>query len=544
MKQHKHIKSIRLLIGLVLLIGLNQTTSAQLAGNLWGQITIGDPTTLINGDLINKPTGELFLGAHSPRGLQTNMLSITGNYVGENGSRIYVSVTDNSNLPNTRGYIDIVGTATNTDGATLIVLDYFNASLGWDGSCIDLIRANRVDSDVETFRMNAMTLNSRIAVLRYRTYDNSVIWYLAQKLIMSWRTDAQSTCLNEPLEPLSVLTAPGDYNYQWYRCNADGSNLVNLGVANGAQTAHFTPPSNRVGTSYYRCIVTSIQCDFNTDTTDVSGAITIGSPIRIITQPISQIVSNDGSITNVTLSIVADGEGLTYQWYRNGVAIASETNADLNINLTDGNIYEYYVEVMNACDGSVRSETAMVGYCLPILAQKRNHTLVVNNNPISLIEGGNGGYEFVYYAWYRNNELFKSEAGGEPGSFNKGGYYYTGGSNLNPNDAYYVIMRDVNNREYQTCVYYPIINISANVIAYPIPLTSSSSYIATVDAEVSDEATLDGATIDVYDTAGKFLGRTRVTGRYTQVSLPSIPGVYVLVFKSSEIDKEIKIIVE
>ena len=544
MKQHKHIKSIRLLIGLVLLIGLNQPISAQLAGNLWGQMTIGDPTTLINGNLIIKPTGELFLGAHSPRGSQTNMLSITGNYVGENGSRIYISVTNNSNLPNTRGYIDIVGTATKTNGATLIVLDYFNASHGWDGSCIDLIRANRTGSDEETFRMDAMTLNGRIALLRHRSYDNSVIWYLAQKLIMSQRTDAQSTCLNEPFEPLSVLTAPGNYIYQWYRCNADGSNLVNLGSANGAQTAHFTPPSNRAGTSYYRCIVTSLQCDFNTDTTAVSGAIAIGSPIHIIAQPISQIVSNDGSITNVTLNVVATGEGLTYQWYRNGVAIVGETNTDLSINLSDGNVYEYYVEVMNACDGAVRSETATVGYCLPILAQKRNHTLVVNNNPAPLIEGGNGGYEFVYYTWYRNNELFKSEAGGEPGSYNTGGYYYTGGGNLNPNDAYYVIMRDINNRKYQTCEYYPIIQISANVIAYPIPLTSSSSYIATVDAEVSDEAALVGATIDVYDTAGKFLGRTGVTGRYTQVSLPSIPGVYVLVFKSSEIDKEIKIIVE
>jgi len=227
MKQYEYIKSIELLLGLVLLIGLNQTASAQLAGNLWGQMTIGDPTTLINGNLTIKPTGELFLGPHSPRGLQTNMLSITGNYVGENGSRIYVSVTDNSNLPNTRGYIDIVGTATNTNGATLIMLDYFNASLGWDGSCIDLIRANSIGSDVGTFRMDSMTLNSRIAVLRHRTYDNSVIWYLAQKLIMSQRTDAQSSCLNESLNPLSVVTAPGNYSFQWYRSDADGSNLVN-----------------------------------------------------------------------------------------------------------------------------------------------------------------------------------------------------------------------------------------------------------------------------------------------------------------------------
>jgi hypothetical protein len=55
---------------------------------------------------------------------------------------------------------------------------------------------------------------------------------------------------------------------------------------------------------------------------------------------------------------------------------------------------------------------------------------------------------------------------------------------------------------------------------------------------------LDGAVIDVYNSAGAYLSRTRATGRYTQMSLPSIPGVYVLVFKSGEMSKEIKIIVE
>ena len=546
--KHLKNKSIRLLWALVLFLGLSQAVSSQEeTTNLSTKMVIGDPTSMINGHLRITSTGELFLGDHSYHGRQTYMLSITGSYIGEAGSQVYLSVIDNSNTQNTRGYIDIVGTATKTDGPTTIVLDMFEGSpgvglgSGWNGACIDIIRANRVGSDPETFRMDTMQLNDRRAVLRNRVYANDIVWYIAEKLILSQQTDAQSTCsLGQAFKPLSVLTASGDYTYQWYSCDADGSKLINLGAENGAQTANFTPPSVE-GRNYYRCVVTSAICNYNTDTTAVSGVISAGAAARITIQPLAQTVLKGDM---VTLGVKADGSDLIYQWYKNGNAI-DDANADhISILFDTEDVEKYYVEITDACGNAIASDEVQLGNCLPVIDQKRNHTLVVNNNSKPTIEGGNGGYNFVYYTWYKNDEFLKEEAGGEPGSFREGGYYYTGGGNLNPKDAYYVVMLDDQKREFHSCVFYPEIKILANVSAYPIPLSSSANYTITVDAEVSDPEMLAGATIDVYNSAGMFLGRKAVQGQYTQVSLPNVAGVYVLVFKSSEINKEIKVIVE
>jgi len=283
----KHLQqSIKFLFALVFLTGFNQVVSAQITSYLIGRAMMGEPITIMNGDIAIAPTGELFLGAHSPRGLQTNLLYITGDYIGEEGSRIYTSVTDNSNIFGTRGYIDIVGTATKTTGATTIILDMFDNEEGWDGSYIDLIRAYNNGSDAGTFRMDEMPQsNGRIAILRCREYGYDMVWYIGEKLIFSQNTNAQSVSLDGVLEPLSVETAK-DCRYQWYSCDADGSNLVDLGDVNGAQTASFTPSSETEGTSYYYCVVSSIagnnleECH-NTETTAVSGAISVVAEVGI-----------------------------------------------------------------------------------------------------------------------------------------------------------------------------------------------------------------------------------------------------------------------
>ena len=533
MKPFKYIqKSIGLLTGLILLIGLNQTVSAQFTGSLWGQMTIGDPTTKMYGDLVITSTGELFLGPHSPRGLQTNTLSLTGNYIGENGSRIYVSVSDNSNQPNTRGYIDIVGTATKTSGATLIVLDYFNASLGWDGSCIDLIRANSAGSDVETFRMDAMTLNSHSAVLRHRTYDNSVIWYLAEKLIKSQHTPAQTSCLNEPLAPLTVATVPGDYTYQWYSCDADGSNLVDLGAANGAQTPEYIPIITTASTSYYRCIVTSLACNYNTDTTAVSGAVAVGSSIRIISQPADYFVCGTGGINYTTLGVIAEGDGITYQWYKNGVALPNSNYSDLDIELVNGSIDQYYVELQGC--GTIRSEVAYVGYSLDVISQKMNSTLVINNNANT-----NGGYNFVHYTWYKDGQKIA-----EGSHDNLQGHYYANGD-LDPNAEYWAELTDANGYRYRTCPYTPTIHTKVNIQAYPNPVTSIANRVVTIDIEGISQEDLYWATIDMYTASGAYMGVEKVQGRNrVPIMMPNEPGVYLLQFKSAVEGREIKIIVK
>ena len=55
---------------------------------------------------------------------------------------------------------------------------------------------------------------------------------------------------------------------------------------------------------------------------------TFESPPTIITQPTNQTVNTGG---NVTLTTDVNGTGLSYQWYRNGVAINGATSSTYTI---------------------------------------------------------------------------------------------------------------------------------------------------------------------------------------------------------------------
>ncbi len=157
---------------LVFLSGLGNALFAQFSGDFYGKTVIGCNPTQISGNLTLKSTGELYV--------QTNRLILNGNYTGDNGSKVYLSVTDNSNITGTKGFIDIFGTANQSGGVTTIELDLFD---DWDGSTIDLIRADREGSDINAFYMEETEYGNpyTTAVLLNRIEGNSLIWYIAQK---------------------------------------------------------------------------------------------------------------------------------------------------------------------------------------------------------------------------------------------------------------------------------------------------------------------------------------------------------------------------
>jgi len=86
-----------------------------------------------------------------------------------------------------------------------------------------------------------------------------------------------------------------------------------------------------------------------------AGAIT--AVPYITTQPISQALCLD-TPQNVTFSVVAKGQGLSYQWKKAGVNISGATSASYTIvNATNADVNTYTVEITNIA-GSVTSTTA------------------------------------------------------------------------------------------------------------------------------------------------------------------------------------------
>ena len=162
----------------------------------------------------------------------------------------------------------------------------------------------------------------------------------------------------------------GDLTFQWYK---DGA------VIDGATLATYKPSTATVGSAEYCCHVTNT----------LNGTKTVQSETATITiTPLSEantptITAHPQSATYMqrqtatALFVTANGNGeLTYQWYKNGVAIDSATSDSyMPATATIGSA-EYYCVVMNTLNGTktAQSETVMV----TIISTPVNKTLITN----------------------------------------------------------------------------------------------------------------------------------------------------------------------
>jgi hypothetical protein len=218
-------------------------------------------------------------------------------------------------------------------------------------------------------------------------------------------SDAQTTCLNGTLNPLTISTAFGTY-YTWFS-NTTNTTTGGVVVANGSTLTSYTPLSTATGTKYYYVTVSG-SC--GTLTSAVSGAITVNPLTIIITQPAPTGESACPNTAVSPLTIAATGTGtLSYQWYSNasnsntgGTVIQNATNNSYTpiVSGTPGATY-YYATVTAGC-GSVSSNATPI-YTAGIIAQPS--TTNENNcqsDQITPLSATIAGYGAPSYQWYRN----------------------------------------------------------------------------------------------------------------------------------------------
>jgi len=125
-------------------------------------------------------------------------------------------------------------------------------------------------------------------------------------------------------------------------------------------------------------------------------------PPSIITQPLSQTVTTGSS---VTFSVVATPPPLTYQWYKNGVALANQTSSTLTINnCIAGSAGTYSVVVSNSV-GSVSSTpvtfTVIDVSSPPLFSQQPSSQSVSLGSNVTLTAAVNGS-PAPTYQWYKD----------------------------------------------------------------------------------------------------------------------------------------------
>ncbi len=216
--------------------------------------------------------------------------------------------------------------------------------------------------------------------------------------------NAQGVCQGGTFTSISVGTSETGVGYQWYS-NTVASNVGGSPIS-GATAASFTPSSAIQGTTYYYSVLTnSVGC---TATSAVSGVINVNASLLITTQPSTtpQNICVGQSFTPLT--VIANGSGLTYQWYSNinpansgGSLISGATGA--NYTPPAGTSFYYYVIVGSPNGGclpaAARSQVSalMTIRTLPlpqIVNNSGTNTITCETRTISLTASGGTTYQW------------------------------------------------------------------------------------------------------------------------------------------------------
>jgi hypothetical protein len=245
-------------------------------------------------------------------------------------------------------------------------------------------------------------------------------------------------------------------------------------------------------------------------------AIRIAKPTRITTQPVSQVDLCDGE-SNIALMVQADGDSLSYQWYRDGVAIIGATSNTYDELFTSELEGRYYVEVTGTC-GMVTSDTVDIRTRGLMIQEKWDNSLYV----------GNPDGQYVRYQWYKN---------GVPITSGSTFQYYT-----DPHGfvgTYKVRAYFADNSYVESCSITLNRSKTRKMILFPNPVQSGGIYKIQLDGE-----NLDNAIIEITDVPGKLIETHVMSGDYIELRARYAPGGYYVRIITKEGIKVKKLIVE
>lgn len=186
-------------------------------------------------------------------------------------------------------------------------------------------------------------------------------------IVITTQPTSKTACIGS--DTFFEVTATGtNLSYQW-QFN-DGGGVFNPVGGNSSSLPILGVDATKDGT--YRCIISSL-CGATETTIDVT--LTIPATASITTPPVGKDVCEGN---DVSFSVVAIGDNLTYQWYLDGGAIPGATDLNYNITgATQANEGDYTVKVTGTCGDDTSTPTATLTVYEPVVitTQPTNKTI-------------------------------------------------------------------------------------------------------------------------------------------------------------------------
>ena len=230
----------------------------------------------------------------------------------------------------------------------------------------------------------------------------------------------------------------------------------------------------------------------------------------------------------VTIDVVATGTNLTYQWYKDEIAIPGATDAVYTIaalGLSDAG--KYHCIVSGECD-SQKSKTYIITTRVNVLKQSWNDVIVMITNP-----DNNGGFEFSNIQWYEviggvpvliqgENKSYLAVAGGVVGK------------------TYIASALTQYGIVYESCPFTGIDNQELEITVRPNPVKAGQTFSVDVKSSVN----VTGMRLQFTDLQGVMLRSIALPVGITDLVAPYTPGTYLInIVKDGDKVREYKVIV-
>jgi hypothetical protein len=306
--------------------------------------------------------------------------------------------------------------------------------------------------------------------------------------------DGASICSNDPSASVElVLSFDGVAPFQYQVVDGNG-NVVAAATTMANTASIFVAPSEQ--TTYRIVMVADAYCENTAFTTDAIATVFVNE-IEFAENFFESGCTDNGQVTIHFNMISGDPQAAFTVVYDNGMQVggfianntatfaAPAAPGDYHAVFTvDGCSYDIFVRVL--------AGDYAFGGSLPIMDQRWNDVVVVNNNPAN-----NGGHTFVGFQWYRNGVAI-------PGA-TYSNYQEIGG--LNGFYSVELIEQDANGNmiTYKTCEMY--FSSISNVKVYPVPANVRQEI--TIELDLTAEE-LEGAVLDIYSVTGAHINH--VTG--------------------------------